>query len=82
MFQRYQSHFAKFQDEKEGSVKILEFSSYLKDSKLVLDKLSEMIDKMHELTKRSLEKKLILVEFLLPDYEKNCLLENDEKGKV
>ena len=27
------------------------------------------------------ERQLNLLEFILPDYEKNCLLENDEKKK-
>lgn len=40
-----------------------------------------MTHRMHELAKRALEKRLMLLEFLLPDYEKNCLLENDEKRK-
>lgn len=29
-----------------------------------------------------MDKKLALLEFALPDYEKYCLLENDEKKKV
>lgn len=41
-----------------------------------------MTQKMHELTKRAFQKKLMLLQFLLPDYEKNCLLENDEKKKA
>jgi hypothetical protein len=32
---------------------------------------------MVESTKKYHEKKLNLIEFILPDYEKNCLLEND-----
>lgn len=41
-----------------------------------------MTQRMHELSKRALEKRLMLLEFLLPDYEKHCLLENDEKRKA
>jgi hypothetical protein len=62
---------------KEANGKILEFNSYLKGSKPILEKLSEMTQRMHELYKRSMEKKFMLFEFLLPDYEKACLLEND-----
>jgi hypothetical protein len=41
-----------------------------------------MTQHMHELARRSLEKRLMLMEFLLPDYEKHCLLENDEHRKA
>lgn len=47
-----------------------------------MDKLTEMTQHMHELARRSLEKRLMLIEFLLPDYEKHCLLENDEHRKA
>jgi sorting nexin-1/2 len=67
---------------KEGSGKILEFNSYLRGSKPILEKLGDMTQRMNELARRALEKKLVLLEFLLPDYEKHCLLENDEKRKA
>ena len=37
---------------------------------------------MNEVFRHSVDQKLAMVEFLLPDYEKNCLFENDEKRKV
>lgn len=54
---RYQTLFPKLQEAtvgKDSESKILEFSSYLKDSKTVLEKLTEMVDKMNETSKRNL----------------------------
>lgn len=82
---RYRQLFPEFEEKdvvKEASGKILEFNSYLKASKPILEKLGEMTQKMNELYKRAFEKKMMLFEFLLPDYEKACLLENDEKKKA
>ena len=61
---------------------VSEFSSYLKDSKLFLEKLTEQTQKMYDIYNNNLQKKLAVLQFLLPDYEKNCLHYNDEKKKI
>ncbi len=37
---------------------------------------------MYEIYHNNIQKKLSVLEFLLPDYEKNCLQYNDEKKTI
>lgn len=66
----------------DAAANVSEFSSYLKDSKLFLEKLTEQTQKMYDIYNNNLQKKLAVLQFLLPDYEKNCLHYNDEKKNI
>ena len=84
MLERYRKVFAEFDKEpdRQAQGRILQFKSYLGDSLNVLNKLAETCVKMQEVSKNSIEKKLSMIQFVLPDYEKACLLENDQRRKA
>ena len=75
---RYESNFKQFEAVElthEMNKKILDFSLYLKQAIPMLDNLIMISEAIAAAKKKQSERYVTMMEFMLPEYEKNCIKE-------